>query len=431
MAEIAAGAYVAAEVVEHTAEAGYAAYIVSKPTLPLKVSFTRMATASDDKSKRSLARSCHTVTVIGNKAYIFGGDTAAGTPASTDIHVVTLEHSGEPEMDYSLIPALSTFDDGKTPAARSKHAACAFHGSVAVYGGCNEHGGLIEEESSVWLFSPERKCWDVLAPTDANAAPGPRQNAQLFANDTHLILFGGIDGSGDNASDLWQFDVASRTWTQLPTAPIAASNAALMNGQLWLISGSDPLSSQIHHLDISSSPKEMSWQSLTFPTNPLAPGPRARREGALLPISTGYGRNYLIYLLGARNYDSATFITNLEDSTRSQEVTQFSDTWVLQITSSDLEAKPALSLKEAIKPAKIKDAIRSAFGAETGHLTWSEAVVQVPADKELEDEDGKLHPGPRAFFGADVMQNGSSVVFWGGLDARGERVGDGWVAKFE
>lgn len=50
-AEIAAGAYVAAEVVEHTAEAGYAAYIVSKPTLPLKVTFTRIATASDDESR--------------------------------------------------------------------------------------------------------------------------------------------------------------------------------------------------------------------------------------------------------------------------------------------------------------------------------------------------------------------------------------------
>lgn len=50
MAEVAAGAYIAAEVVEHTAEAGYAAYIVSKPTLPLKVTFTRMATATGDTS---------------------------------------------------------------------------------------------------------------------------------------------------------------------------------------------------------------------------------------------------------------------------------------------------------------------------------------------------------------------------------------------
>lgn len=50
MAEVAAGAWVAAEVVEHTAEAGYAAYLVSKPTLPLKVTFTRIATATGDPS---------------------------------------------------------------------------------------------------------------------------------------------------------------------------------------------------------------------------------------------------------------------------------------------------------------------------------------------------------------------------------------------
>lgn len=370
--------------------------------------------------------------MIDNKAYIFGGDTAAGTPASTDIHVVTLQHSGQPEMDYSLIPALSTFEDGKTPAARSRHAACAFHGGIAVYGGCNEQGGLIDEKSSMWLFSPERKSWDMLAPTNVDNAPGPRRNAQLFANDTHIVLFGGVDGSGDNASDLWHFDVAARTWSQLPTAPVAASNAALMSGQLWLISGSDPLSSQIHHLDISSSRNEMSWESFTFPTNPLAPGPRARRDGALIPISTGWGRNYLIYLLGARNDATSTSpTTNLEEASHAKEVTQYSDTWVLQIPSSDLEAKASFTLKDAIKPAKIKDAIRSALGAETGHLSWAEAVVQVPSDKEMEEDDGKLHPGPRAFFGADVMVNGSSVVFWGGVDARGERVGDGWVARFE
>ena len=51
MADVAAGAWVAAEVVEHTAEAGYAAYLVTKPTLPLKVTFTRMATAKGDDSE--------------------------------------------------------------------------------------------------------------------------------------------------------------------------------------------------------------------------------------------------------------------------------------------------------------------------------------------------------------------------------------------
>jgi hypothetical protein len=386
--------------------------------------------------RRSLARSNHTVTVIGNKAYIFGGQTATGTLASDDVHVVTLEYSGKPEMDYSMVPALSTFEGKQTPPARMNHAACAFHGSIAIYGGSDEKDGLINENSSMWLFSPERKSWDLLESSKGDVdtgdiGPGPRRNAQLFAHDKHVLLFGGVDGSGDNASDLWQFDIAAKYWTQLPTAPVATSNAALANGQLWLISGSDPVSSQLHHISILASSEDRKWESFTFPTNPLAPGPRARRGGALIPVTTGWGRNYLIYLLGARNDSSAdTSTTKAEDSKHADEITQFSDTWVLQIPSSDLEAKPSMTLKNAINPAKIKDAIRSALGADTGHLSWAEAVVQVPSEKQLEEEGGKLHPGPRAFFGADMMEKGDSVVFWGGVDAKGERVGDGWVAKF-
>ncbi|KAK1919118.1 hypothetical protein P3342_008842 [Pyrenophora teres f. teres] len=437
MAEVAAGTYIAAEVVEHTAEAGYAAYIVSKPTLPLKVTFTRMATASGDSSERSLARSNHTVTVISNKAYIFGGITEGNVLSSNDVHIVTLEHSGKPEMDYSMIPALPTSEGEQTPTARSDHAACAFHGNIAVYGGSDANGKLLEEESSIWLFSPERRSWDLLLSSKGDMGtgdigPGPRRKAQLFAHGQHVLLFGGIDGSGDNASDLWQFDIAARYWTQLPTAPVATSNATLANGQLWLISGSDPMSSQLHHISVSSASEERKWESFTFPINPLAPGPRARHDGALLPVSTGWGRNYLVYLLGARDNSSPEALAaEPEDPEHSDDVTQFSDTWVLQIPSSDLEAKPSMSLKKAMNPAKIKDAIRSAVGADTGHLSWAEAVVQIPSVKQLEDEEGKLHPGPRALFGADVMDNGSSVVFWGGVNAKGERVGDGWVAKFE
>jgi len=431
MAELVAGAYVAAEVVEHGAQAGYAAYLVSKPTLPLKATFTRIATASDDHTRRSLARSHHTVTVVSNKAYIFGGTTADGKIASNDIHALTLEHNGSPDMDYSLIPAIPTIVGEDVPTPRSNHAACAFHGNVAVYGGSDEKDQLIDEKSSVWLFSPERKMWDLLAPAKGELAPGPRRGAKLFDFDRSLILYGGHDATGDAASDLWQFDVASRNWAQLPTAPVATSNAALANGQLWLLSSKDSLSSQLHHLGIASPSEELAWESFTFPVNPLVSGPRARHDGAFLPLTTGWGRNYMTYLLGAREEFGASTASIKKSSEASKEVTQFSDTWALQIPSSDLEARAAWSLKSAIKPAKIKDAIRHAIGAETGHLAWAEAVVQIPSDKVIEEEEGKMHPGPRAFFGADVMESGHSVVFWGGVNAKGERIGDGWVVKFE
>lgn len=382
--------------------------------------------------RRSLARSHHTVTVIANKAYIFGGTTADNAIASNDVHVITLEHSGTPEMDYSLVPAVPTKDGDKVVSPRTDHSACAFHGNLAVYGGDDDKNALINEDSSVWLFNPERKTWDVLTPASKGAnTPGPRSGAKLFEYDASLILYGGHDSTGDAASDIWQFDIASRTWTQLPTAPVATTNVALANGQLWLLSSKDNLSSQLHHLGISAPTEEMSWESFTFPINPLVPGPRARHDGAFLPLTTGWGRNYMIYLLGAKEeFDTSAGLKN-EASKEEEAITQYSDTWALQIPSSDLEAKAAWSLKDAIKPAKIKDAIRHAIGAETGHLKWAEAVVQAPSDKQMLEADGKLHPGPRAFFGADVMESGHSVVFWGGVDAKGERIGDGWIVKFE
>ena len=369
--------------------------------------------------------------MVNNKAYIFGGITADDRLASNDVHAITLEHTGQPETDYSLIPAIPSIEGKEVPDARAGHAACTFHGNVVIYGGCNEKDELLDEKSSVWLFSPERKTWEHLIPSTLDLAPGPRRNGRLFAQDKCIVLFGGYDGTGDLASDIWQFDIVSRVWWQLPTAPVATTNAALMNNQLWLISGSDPMSSQLHHLDISSPKNEMSWDTFTFPTNPMAPGPRARQDGALLPIHTGYGRNYLIYLLGARVDASETPGTAPEDPTHAKDATQWSDTWALQIPSSDLQMKASTSFKEAIKPAKIKDAIRSALGADTHELTWGEAVVQVPTGKELEEMDGKLHPGPRAFFGADVLQDEKSIALWGGVNAKGERTGDGWVIRLE
>lgn len=380
----------------------------------------------------SLARSHHTLTVIENKAYIFGGTASDNLLSSNDVHAVTVEHSGKPEMDYGMTPALPNIEGNKVPAPRTFHSACSFHGNVAIYGGCDEGDQLIDEKSSIWLFNPDRKTWDQLSPTSAGSVPGPRRGAKLFDYEGSVVLYGGHDATGDAASDLWSFDVASREWTQLPTAPVATTNAALANGQLYLISRNDSVSSQIHHLGISLPTKDMVWESFTFPTNPLAPGPRARHDGAFLPLTTGYGRNYMIYLLGACDDTSTTKdVAAHENSQETTEVTQCSDTWALQIPSSDLDAKPAWSLKNAIKPAKIKDAIRHAIGAETGHLAWAEVIVQLPSDKQLEEGTGKLHPGPRAFFGADVMQNGNSVIFWGGVDASGQRVGDGWIVRFE
>jgi hypothetical protein len=376
-----------------------------------------------------LARTNHTLTVIDNKAYIFGGNVEKSRPdakvASNDMHVVRLSSSGEPESDYHLIPALPRNKGGDVPRPRSNHASCAISGCVAVYGGLDEKS-IFDEAASIWLFDPNDSSWKELRANNApDGAPNSRFRAKLFTHDGSLILYGGNETPHTESSEVWQFDMETQTWIRLPEAPVSTSNAAFTNGCLYLISSSDAISSKLHYLDLKplKARKDVDWQTIDFPTNPMAPGPRPRKDGGLLPITTGYGRNFLVYFLGERAKPSS--------HDESEGVTQWSDMWTLQLPSSDLSAKPALSISEAIKPAKIKDAIRYVLpGTGSGVYTWAEVEVHVPNPDQLNAE-GKLHPGPRSCFGCDVMTDGRSLVLWGGHDAKGERVGDGWIVRLE
>ncbi|KAF1972357.1 hypothetical protein BU23DRAFT_555158 [Bimuria novae-zelandiae CBS 107.79] len=457
MAEVAAGAGIALaaeEVLSTTLQAGVATYFLAKPTQPLGAAFTRIAVVHDDElHKRSLTRSNHTVTVVGSKAYIFGGETSDGEVAGNEVHIINLapeEKTKEPE--YQLIPALAGAG-GRVPQGRTRHAACAFDGGVVVYGGHSTNDGRPADEGIIWHFNPEENTWSVLySPSDHNGkALKPVSQVRVFPTSTSLILLTGTEVDGINY--IHKFTPASSPGLSsnryeiltTPPTPTSASNAAFYEDHLYLISSPDAVSSQLHILPLTIKEGEKpKWTTLTFPTNPIVPGPRARHAGALLPFSTGYGRNYLVYLLGARSQLPSTTTTTTSNiteldlsSTTSdkerinvEEPTQWSDTWTLQLPSSDLQPHVSTSLKDAIKPAKIKDAIRGGVGADSGKWTWAEVEVRVPDDLGGA-EAGKLHPGPRASFGADVMADGKSVVLWGGVDAEGDKVGDGWVVRLE
>ena len=104
--------------------------------------------------------------------------------------------------------------------------------------------------------------------------------------------------------------------------------------------------------------------------------------------------------------------------------------WSLQLPSSDVQVQATTAVSEAVKPAKIKDAIRSTLGAEAGTHVWAEVEVKPPGD--LLGNGGKLHPGPRCFFGYDSLKDGhSGIVLWGGVDAKGQTEGDGWIVRLQ
>ncbi|KAI0424475.1 hypothetical protein F5Y09DRAFT_324271 [Xylaria sp. FL1042] len=418
MAEVAAGLAAAEEAISTGVQAGAVGYAVAQPTMPLKATFSQIGFITGDDSRASLARYDHTVTIVNKKAYIFGGQTSHNQLATNDIHCIALPVKDVPAPDYQVLPAIHTSEDSVAPKACTQHAACALGNYVAIYGGCDEKGALIDDGARIRLFDTETSTWEILEPSGhLERTPAARRKATLLSHDGNLILHGGLDSSDSELTDVWHFNCATKIWNQLPPAPIASNSAAIAGHTLYLVATRDHLSSEIHHLDVDVfAQKPPTWQTFSIPTNPLTPGPKPRANGALVPITTGFGRNYLVYFFGDH-------LGHAEKD----DLGHFSDLWTFQLPSSDVEAKATTDLKDAIKPAKIKDQIRSKFGADTGTASWAEVQIQAPGD--LRAHEGKVHPGPRGSFGYDVTPNKSGIVLWGGMTADGQPVGDGWMIE--
>lgn len=364
--------------------------------------------------------------MVGNRAYIFGGETATGKLASTEMHAITVEASGKPESEYSIIPAVPDSEGGRVLGARKQHAACAFNVCVAVFGGLDEKNKLVDQESTIWLFNTAKSAWETLEASTSHLAPCQRSAAHLFNHKNNLILYGGRDASGSELRDAWKFNYVGKTWHQLPDAPVSTPSATYADGALYLISAPNNVGSDVHFLRLESSDTEQqTWHTLSFPTNPLTPGPQPRTGAGLVHISPGYGRNFLLYFFGARAGPASAIDT--QAGAESNEREYWSDLWTYQVPATVPEARITTKVTDAA--AGTKDMIRSAFGFDTGKHSWAEVGILPPAD--LQASEGKVHPGPRGYLGCDVMRDGKSVVLWGGINAKGEKEGDGWIIKLQ
>lgn len=455
---------VAEQAISTTIEGAALASIgIAQKTLPLSATLTRIS------SPGFLPRASHTVTVANGHAYIFGGADERGELVGNEMHIVSLplKSKGTGEPDYKCVPALggNSGDEG-VPAQRAGHVACRVGDKLFVFGGKGKDGRALEEQGRVWVFDTAALQWSYLDPS-GDAYPQPRcyhggvsiqqplpagsdgklqvLSAQVQESisktlpslvsrpsppsELHGTLFVSSGIASDESQpldDIWAFTIASQTWSRLPSAPSNISyppGLATATDHLYLITGSAEIASEIHQLPIpkyllhgvskdvkDDSDPPVSWTTIPFPTNPLTPGPRPRKGAALLPITTGNGRSYLLYVLGEK---APTAPSANEEGAR----TFWSDIFSYQPPAS------------VASPAGIKDSTRSTLGIGTGEGTWAE--VQVIANEEggqsIEGE-GKSHPGPRAWFGCDSI-GGGDVVLWGGVNGKEEVEGDGWIVS--
>jgi len=259
-----------------------------------------------------------------------------------------------------------------------------------------------------------------------NETPDPTKDlATTPAENTYgtIFLHAGCLSSGGRTSDLWSFDIASRTWAQLPSAPDPArggTSLTIIRDRLYRFGGFNGKTEeggQIDYLDLNLldqfsdeggeglmavSPRG-EWSSILMTAGSeggstgARSGPTNRSVAGFVPVSTGAGRDYLLMICGEGQASTAGHAAAGKF---------LDDIW-------------------SFKP-KV-DTSASVPGQKSAQGTFKEVEYHVAGagSSEVSGDQGKPL-GRRGWFAASEY-NEKHVVVWGGIGEDNERLGDGWL----
>ncbi|WYZ41599.1 hypothetical protein EsH8_V_000494 [Colletotrichum jinshuiense] len=379
---------------------------------------------------------------------------------------------------------------GDVPGPRVGHATAVIGSRIFLFGG---RGGPdmtpLEEGGRVWVFDTRTNTWAYLDPVPPAPGvtilpmPSPRSYHSSAATDRprdfapkhvrrnqgwkawaqgdsaevgipqapivgHLaanatdeeddgygtfFVHAGCLASGERTNDLWAFDVRTRVWSQLPSAPGPARGGAaitISKSRLFRFGGYDgkgEIGGQLDFLhlemdtfDDGATKGEIAvhgrggWQSIVQGANSgeqeihLIPGqawPGSRSVAGLETVTSGAGREYLLLIMGERDPSS---------DGHSGAGAMWDDVWAFQVPPLGMTA------------ASVRDAMMQAIGRPTGEGKWTRLTTE-PYDDD--NDDGE--PAPRGWFATspmgDVEEGG--VVVWGGLSNENKRLADGWILR--
>ncbi|KAM0264426.1 hypothetical protein ACHAQJ_000617 [Trichoderma viride] len=378
----------------------------------------------------------------------------------------------------------------EVPPSRIGHATAVIGSRIFMYGGYSGPDMKpLDEGGRVWIFDTRTRLWTYLDPVPAvkggsiiphpaprsyhcatatdrprDFAPPPPTQAQSWqewalgdisksgipqdpivghlaenASDEETDGYGtffvhaGSLASGDRTSDLWAFDVHSRTWTELPAAPgpaRAGTSICISKSRIFRFGGYDGQTEIGGQLDFLNLEVEMfddrvtrgevsvrargGWQSILenepeassqqIPSEPIQAWPAPRSVSSLEAITIGGGTEYLVLTMGEATSSTESH-TGIGKS--------HNDVWLFQVPPLGMTA------------ASITAAMFQAVGRKTGEGKWTK-VTMGPYDEdvlEMPRGRGWLASAPMS----DLEETG--IVIWGGLDDNNRRRGEGWILR--
>lgn len=235
----------------------------------------------------------------------------------------------------------------------------------------------IDEKGSLWEFDTGSSEWSLVTPTEVQPGKYPQARSyHCMTSDGRNTIFvhAGCPETG-RLSDLWEFNLTSRRWKKLmsaPDPPRGGASIAFLGGVLYRINGFDGNTEQGGSLDMFH-PDTNTWSSIAY-TPDGESGPVPRSVSALLPVIIG-GKAHLVTLFGERDPSSLG---------HQGAGKMLGDVWAF-----DIESK-----------------------------TWNHVDVQ-----------GGMHLAARGWFAADAFAE-DKILVQGGLGESNERLGDVWLLSF-
>ena len=172
-----------------------------------------------------VGRSGHTLTVLGDKAYMFGGcdeDMPPG-PSNELYRLRLMPPDSRSPMEWS-VPRVS----GDPPTARWLHSATVLDKKrLLIFGGFHSDTNrfndvhILDTKQMTWIrplapmgeFTPRGN--HVPSPGTTSAVPCPRGGHSANLIDGNLVVFGGYGGTGygrRDFNDIFCFDVTKYEW---------------------------------------------------------------------------------------------------------------------------------------------------------------------------------------------------------------------------
>ncbi|KAL4794266.1 hypothetical protein BDV19DRAFT_379575 [Aspergillus venezuelensis] len=323
-------------------------------------------------SDTSIQRSSQTLSVVGNNAYIYGGELRPREPVDSAVYRIPINQGEEASSGIFTLRNLPN-----TPQPRVGAASTTIDGKIYIFSG---RGGTamapIEENGALWVFDTADPSgdWSQLEPADANVPcpVGRSYHAQTSNGKGTIFVHAGCPEKG-RLADLWAFNIDTREWINLSTAPgpeRGGTSIAYYDGKVYRMNGFDGKTEQGGELDVFDLSAN-SWSTVTYAADGIS-GPSPRSVACLLAVTVN-GKASLVTMFG--EHDPSSFGHQGAGK-------MLSDVWVFDI-----------DLKK-----------------------WTKAAAE-----------GETPP-PRGWFDADVTETGSIVVN-GGLAESNERLGDVWLLE--